>query len=107
MKKHKEQKVFYKLMFSMGQITEEESIFVRKAMEKLETEDEIMRCFQNVHGNVLDAPESLWPNPLSPDFSIYYRGIDVDCVNRFLFKIQLKFPNFKVETIQTLQEYYS
>lgn len=103
--KHKEQKVYHKLMFSMGPITEEESTWVREAMEKLEAEEGIMKCFQNVNGHILGAVGRLIDD-VAPDFSIYYRGDDIDCINRFLFKIQLKFPNFKVETTQTLQEYF-
>lgn len=93
------------MKFSMGSITEEESAYVRTAMEALEREAPIMKCFQNVHGNVLGAMGRLIDD-VAPDFVIYYRGDDVDCINRFLFKIQLKFPNFKTETVQTLQEHF-
>ena len=104
--KRKEQKIYYKLTFSMGTITEDESTYVREAMEKLEQEAPIMKCFQNVHGNVLGSSGRII-NDIFPDFVIYYRGEDVDCINRFLFKMQLKFSDFVVHTTHTLQEYYS
>ena len=107
MKKRKERKFYFKLMFSMGQITVTEAQYVREAMNKLEQEDPVMRCFQNVHNNVLGSNTGSLFGESAPDFSIYYRGEHVECIDRFLFKIRLKFPDFKVETVHTLQEYYS
>lgn len=106
MKKRKERKFYFKLMFSMGQITEDEALYVRKAMDKLEKEDAVMQCFQNVHNNVSDDNFGSLTDSDAPDYSIYYRGEHVECIDRFLFKIQLKFPNFKIETKHTLQEHF-
>lgn len=91
----------------MGQITEDEAQYVREAMNKLEEETPIMRCFQNVYNNPLGGVVGSLFTTDTTNYSIYYRGEDVECIDRFLFKIQLKFPNFKVETKHTLQEYYS
>lgn len=89
----------------MGQITETEAQYVREAMNKLEQEDSVMCCFQNVHNKLLGSKGSLFGDEV-PDFSIYYRGEQVKCIDRFLFKIQLKFPNFKIETKHTMQEHF-
>ena len=105
--RRKEQKVYFKMTFSMGEITEDEALYVRKAMEKLEKEELVMRCFQNVHNNVLGNIKDLSFSHNDPNYSIYYRSENLKCIDRFLFKIRLKFPDFKVETVHTLQEYYS
>jgi hypothetical protein len=95
--KYYEQRVFYKLQFSMGQLTLDEGDWVRKAMIKLEKQTAVMKCFQNWERTSLLNH--------APDFSVYYREENVESINKFIFKMQLKFPNFVLHTTQTLQEF--
>lgn len=74
-------------------------------MEKLEKQPMVMKCFQNT--NQTPFRGQLWkPNEAAQDFSIYYREENIESINKFLFKVQLKFPNFIVNSTQTLQEYF-
>jgi len=91
----------YKLTFSAGHLTVEEIEFIRTAMNKLERKSGISKCFQNI--NVREAGGTFTVN--CPEFSVYYATEGLDCLNKFLFKMQLKFANFVIHTTQTLQEF--
>jgi len=107
MKKRIEQKFYYKLQFSMGSITSEDGDWIREAMEALETNPAIMKCYQNTSVAVFDN-QGPWDklNSPNPDYTVYYRKESVDALDRFLFKMKLRFPNCVVHTTQTLQEYF-
>ena len=110
MSKYVEHKKYYKLKFSIDIETPDEVTWIRERMETLENEPSIMRCFQNVRvsppfsANVgLDILDGLDGNP---SFAIYYRDENNKTIERFLFKIKLRFPNFTMETSQTMKEYF-
>jgi len=107
MKKRIERKVYFKLQFSLGKVTSEDVDWVREAMEALETCPAIMKCFQNTSVSVFDGNGS-WNrlDNTNPDFTVYYREESVDALDRFLFKLRLRFPNFVAHTSQTLQEHF-
>ncbi len=66
-----------------------------------------MKCFQNTSVSVFDD-KGPWNklNDSTPDFTVYYREESIDALDRFLFKVRLRFPNFVAETTHTLQEYF-
>jgi len=103
------QKKYYKLAFSVDIETAEDVTWIREQMEKLEAEPLIMRCFQNVR--VYDAfsnnpkiSQTDWTSDVNA-FAIYYREEHNITIEKFLFKVKLKFPNFKHEFTQTVKEY--
>ncbi len=109
MSKYVEHKKYYKLNFSVDIETAEDVTWVREAMEGLEQEPLIMRCFQNVnvtHNNNNNPKVSLnnWSSDCNA-FSIYYREENNKSIHKFLFKVKLRFPNFKHECLQTMKEY--
>lgn len=103
------QKKYYKLAFSVDVETVEDIDWVREQMEKLEKEPLIMRCFQNVRvydgfSNNPKVQQTDWSSE-SNKFAIYFREENNPVIDRFLFKVRLKFPNFKHEFTQTVKEY--
>ncbi len=107
MSKYVEHKKYYKLNFSVDVETAEDVTWIREAMETLEQEPLIMRCYQNVnvtHGNNPIISANNWSNDINA-FSIYYREENNNSIDKFLFKIRLRFPNFKHEHLQTMKEY--
>lgn len=102
------QKKYYKLSFSVDVETAEDVTWVREQMEKLEKEPLVMRCFQNVSiHNFTNNPKvrvNDWSNDCNA-FAIYYREENNSVIDKFLFKVRLKFPNFKHEFTQTVKDY--
>lgn len=91
----------------MGEITSEDGDWIREAMESLEKHAAIMKCFQNTSvANFGDQGGWRKVDDSSPDYTIYYREESVDALDRFLFKVRLRFPNFVAHTTQTLQEHF-
>jgi len=107
MKKRKEQKVYYRMTFSMGKVTNEEVDYVRGLMHKLEQHENIMKCFQNRDRatNKSEHQQRMFFTE-GTDFTVYYREEEVDALTKMLFKLKLKFPDFVVHTAQTLQEHF-
>lgn len=108
MSKYVEHKKYYKLRFSVDIETPDDATWIREGMGILENDPLVMRCFQNVHVNppfsvnkVIHGTESLD----SPSFVIYYREEHNKTIERFLFKVKLRFSNFTMEMSQTLKEY--
>lgn len=109
MLKYVEHKKYYKLKFSVDIETPDDATWMRERMQTLEEEPLIMRCFQNIHvdppfshNKGIHSTDSL---DSKPSFAIYYREENNKTIERFLFKIRLRFPNFTMETSQTLKEY--
>jgi len=108
-----EQKVYYKLSFNVDLQSVDDITWVREQMQVLEKEPDIMRCFQNMtvdYGSLGNNPNIRNKNWSIEDdakgFSIYYRKEDNSTIDRFLFKVKLKFPNFRHEITQTVKEYF-
>lgn len=74
-------------------------------MNKLERKSGISKCFQNVPKVSAQGPSYGINFSGCPDFSIYYAEEDLEYLNKFLFKMQLKFANVVIHTTQTLQEF--
>ena len=107
MKKRIERPVYYRIKFSVGEITSEDGDWIREAMESLEKHAAIMKCFQNTSvANFGEVGEWEKFNSPAPDYTIYYREASVDALDRFLFKVRLRFPNYVAHTSQTLQEHF-
>jgi hypothetical protein len=109
MKKRIERKVYYKLQFSLGKVTVEDVDWVRDAMDALEISPSIMKCFQNTSVSVFEKNKGWHEAALdknNPDFTVYYKEESVDALDRFLFKLRLRFPNFVAHTTHTLQEHF-
>jgi hypothetical protein len=92
------QKKYYKLSFSVDVETMEDVNWVREQMETLEKEPLIMRCYQNVrvHDGFTNNPKVVvndWSSTCNT-FAIYYREENNTVIDKFLFKVKLKFPNF-------------
>lgn len=104
-----EQKKYYKLSFSVDVETAEDVTWIRERMNGLEKEPSIMRCFQNVSIEWGSSTRQIVrQNDWSSDnnaFAIYYKDEENPTIDRFLFKIKLKFPNFKYAVTQTVKEY--
>jgi hypothetical protein len=103
-----EQKKYFKLSFSVDVETADDVTWVREQMEKLEKEPLIMRCFQNVRIHNFTNNPKVKINDWSSDcnaFAIYFREENNPVIDRFLFKVRLKFPNFKHEFTHTVKEY--
>lgn len=103
------QKKYYKLSFSVDIETMEDVDWVREQMEALEKEPLIMRCYQNVrvhnHTNNPKIQKTDWSSDHNT-FAIYYREENDIVIDKFLFKVKLKFPNYKHEFTQTVKEFY-
>ena len=109
MSRYGEKKVtgkFYRMTFSVGDdVTEKEIKHVREFMEKLEKQDGIMRCFQNIDRATDRSKEQQWERPGGSDFTIYYYEDSEAKLDKLLFKLRLKFSEFSVCKEETLQSY--
>ena len=103
------QKKYYKLSFSVDIETIEDVDWVREHMETLEKEPVVMRCFQNIRVHNFTNNPKIQHTDWSSDhnsFAIYYREENDRAIEKFLFKVKLKFPNFKHEFTQSVKEYF-
>jgi len=110
MSKYGEKKVtekFYRMTFSVGEVTEKEIADIRKIMQKLEKIDGVMRCFQNIdRATNRSLDQQLWQAEMEgSDFTIYYRENCEAALNKLLFKLKLKYPDFSLCKEETLQSY--
>lgn len=108
MSKYGEKKVtekFYRMTFSIGDVTEKEIQHVREYMQKLEKHDGIMRCFQNVDRATIKSKQQWGVSNRDTDFTIYYREDSEAKLDKLLFKLKLKFPEFIICKEETLQSY--
>ena len=107
MSRYGEKKVkekFYRMTFSIGDnVTEKEIKLVREFMQKLEKQDGIMRCFQNIDRATTKSKEQQrWQPASGSDFTIYYREDSEAKLNKMFFKLRLKFSEFSVCKEETL-----
>jgi hypothetical protein len=111
MSRYDEKKVtgkFYRMTFSIGHnVTEKEIQHVREFMQKLEKQDGIMRCFQNVDRATIKSKEQkVWGGRHEDtDFTIYYYEDSEAKLDKLLFKLKLKFSEFSIHKEETLQSY--
>ncbi len=110
MSKYDEKKVtekFYRMTFSVGDVTEKEIKDIREIMQKLEKVDGVMRCFQNIDRATNRSLEQkkLEVRMEGSDFTIYYRENCEAALNKLLFKLKLKYPDFSLCKEETLQSY--
>jgi len=103
------QKKYFKISFSVDIETTEDVLWIKEQLEALEDDPLIMRCFQNIHvHNGWTNNPTIQSNDWTTDtnkFAIYYREENNPTIDKFLFKIKLKFPGFKHEFTQTVKEY--
>lgn len=110
MSRYGEKKVtakYYRMTFSVGEVNEEQIKDIRKAMQKLEKIDGVMRCFQNIDRatNRSDAQRKYEQRTYGSDFTVYYEEDSEEAMNKLLFKLKLKFPEFTICKEETLQSY--
>ena len=109
MSRYGEKKVtskYYRMTFSVGEINEEQIKDIRTTMQKLEKIDGVMRCFQNIDRATTKSDEQKrWAHTSGSDFTIYYEENSEEAMNKLLFKLKLKFNEFKICKEETLQSY--
>jgi len=109
MSRYGEKKVkekYYRMTFGIGKVTEKEIKDVREFMQKLEKHDGIMRCFQNIDRATNRSEQQRFEaRTAGTDFTIYYREDSEGKLNKLLFKLKLKFPDFTLVKEETLQSY--